>query len=277
MSTIHFRGKGKIVLFLDSWLTDQTNQESYLVGEVINNTALLLFDLRAWGQKFAYYYGKWEYELLSITRSLYRGGLFVDIGSSIGLYVVCMADIVSKMNGRIISIEPIPFNLDRQKKSILMNGFDSIVSYLGIGMGEQNSVIKLSADPLMADNNALVSQDGEWEIEMRTLDSVMESLGCERVGFLKMDVEGYEPMILKGGKMTISRDRPVILGEFNRERMDINGFKIEDSWRFLMDLDYAAFVEHDAKLYQINQPENWENIFFLPKESLPELVGMHHI
>lgn len=77
--------------------------------------------------------------------------------------------------------------------------------------------------------------------------------------------------------MTISRDRPVILGEFNRERMDINGFKIEDSWRFLMDLDYAAFVEHDAKLYQINQPENWENIFFLPKESLPELVGMHHI
>ena len=272
MSTIHFRGKGRIVLQLDRWLTDQADPDSYLVYDLINNTAKVLFDLRAWGQKFAFYYGRWECELLLISRKLYRGGVFVDVGSSIGLYVVCMADIVLKMNGKIISIEPIPFNLERQKKCVSMNGFDGLVSYLDIALGERNSTIELRADPLMADNNALVAKDGEWKIEMRTLDSVVENFGYDKIGFLKMDVEGYEPMVLKGSKMVIAKDRPIILSEFNRERMIINNFSMEDSWNFLMGINYVAFVERNAKLHQINQPGEWENIFFIPKEHLPELI-----
>jgi hypothetical protein len=47
---------------------------------------------------------------------------------------------------------------------------------------------------------------------------------------MKIDVEGYEPMVIEGARRTIKKDQPVILVEFNRERMDINGFSIDGAW-----------------------------------------------
>jgi hypothetical protein len=79
-----------------------------------------------------------------------------------------------------------------------------------------------------------------------------------------MDVEGYEPKVVEGGRQTIIRDRPVVFAEFNRERMAINGFDMTTTWSFFLDSGYQAYRLSEGRLVLLNQPGAFENIYFLP-------------
>lgn len=49
-------------------------------------------------------------------------------------------------------------------------------------------------------------------VKVKTLDSYQ----LQEVDFIKLDVEGYETLVLQGGLETIQRDSPAILCEINR-------------------------------------------------------------
>ncbi|HYR29848.1 MAG TPA: hypothetical protein VEU30_15365, partial [Thermoanaerobaculia bacterium] len=84
--TPRFKGKGRITLLIDRLVTDSSDPASYVAVGRLNGGRPFSCDLRAWGQKFAFYYGEWELPHVRMLRRLYRGGTFLDIGSSIGLY-----------------------------------------------------------------------------------------------------------------------------------------------------------------------------------------------
>ena len=52
-------------------------------------------------------------------------------------------------------------------------------------------------------------------IPMVTLDDYAATTGLDRLDFIKMDVEGYEPAVLEGGRTTIERFPPPVFMEFN--------------------------------------------------------------
>lgn len=259
-----FRGKGRMVLFADACLTDASNVESCVVIDTVNELASFQFDLRPWGQKFAYYYGQWEHDHVSMIRKLYRGGVFIDVGSSLGLYVVCMADLVAKASASIISIEPISENLVRQKRNVEINGCQNLVRYHQLALGSTISEIRISFDKSSGDNNAIISSDGGMTTPVTTLDSLLGESDAEQIGLIKIDVEGYEPKVIEGARETIARDRPVVFAEFNRERMAINGFDMVASWSFFVDCRYRAYQLSEGKLRQLDQPGVVENIYFVP-------------
>ena len=132
---------------MDRWLTRQDNESSYLVNGKINSLAMMHFDLRPWGQKFAYYYGEWEKEYIDLVRQLYRGGTFVDIGSSLGLYVICLGDLVRQAGDSIISIEPIAFNLEKQKKNVAINRLEDVVDYYPVALGDHETTLCIDLPP----------------------------------------------------------------------------------------------------------------------------------
>ena len=51
-------------------------------------------------------------------------------------------------------------------------------------------------------------------VKCRTLDSIVEELGIEP-DFLKIDVEGFEHLVLMGGRRVLSKFRPRIVLEAN--------------------------------------------------------------
>lgn len=259
-----FKGKGRLVLWIDRLLSGQDSANSFMATGNINGLAQMHFDLRPWGQKFAYYYGEWESEYITLARSLYRGGAFIDVGSSIGLYVICFGDLVRKSGSIIASVEPVAFNLVKQKENVELNHYNDVVRYFPVALGEQESSLMLSADPDGRDNNAFVSDVGTIEVTVTTLDKLVANEAIGKVGFIKIDVEGYEPMVVAGGKETIARDRPLIFAEFNRERMEINGFQMNPSWHFLKGEDYVAYRVVGGKLAPLAEPGETENIFFVP-------------
>jgi len=261
------RGRGRVTLLLDRILTDERDPRSFQTVGRLNGGFPFAFDLRPWGQKFAYYYRSWEADLLRILRELYRGGWFIDVGSSLGLYVVCMSDRVRAHGGRIASIEPVAFNLERQLQNIAMNGIADVVECVRIAVGAESGSVRLAVDPLRADNNAIVTPDGAVAVEMMTLDTLCATRKWEGIGAIKMDVEGYEPKVIEGGRDVIARERPPILAEFNRERMAINGFSMDGPWDFLHAQGYDAYRLDSGRLRRIESPQRYENLFFIPRDT----------
>jgi FkbM family methyltransferase len=257
-----FRGIGRITLALDALLTDRRDPASYLVEGSLNGGCRFLFDLRGWGQKFAFYYRDLEREYVDALRRMYAGGIFVDVGSSIGLYVVCMADVVRAGGGRIAAFEPVPFNRERQRTNIALNGAEDVVDVHPFALGAADAVLRMAGDPQRADNNAFLTASGDIEVEVRRLDDLARD--WPRIGLMKIDIEGYEPEMLKGARATIERDRPIVFAEFNRERMAINGFTMDETWHWFTERAYRFYVLRGRELVKLDAPGQHENVFIVP-------------
>jgi FkbM family methyltransferase len=258
-----FRGKGRLTMSIDRRLTDYADPASYLAVATIQG-AKMQMDLRQFSERFVFYYRAYETELISMFRKLYKGGNFLDIGSNMGQYVVSMAPFVRKAGARIFSVEPVAVNLARQTTNVELNGCADLVEYATEVLGDSEGTVYMTGQFESSSVNALVAKDGTHPFPLTTLDRLAEERGWRGIGAVKIDVEGYEPAVLRGGMQLFARERPLLLAEFNRERMAINGFDMSESWRMLQELGYRGHAAVGGELQELSEPGDVENIFFLP-------------
>ena len=134
------------------------------------------------------------------------GDLVLDIGANVGnhtLYLACVA------GARVIAFEPNRDLCAAMEASLARNGVEDRVSLRVLGLGETASRAHFAeAVPQNLGTQALAL--GAGEIEVATLDG----LGIEGpVRAIKLDVEGMEAAVLRGGAALIARDRPVLYVE----------------------------------------------------------------
>lgn len=75
-------------------------------------------------------------------------------------------------------------------------------------------------------------------VECMDLDTFVMNKEIKKVDYIKIDTEGWELYVLRGGKEMIKRDRPTILMEFNRINMEQCQVNPDDIIGFLRELDY---------------------------------------
>ncbi len=73
----------------------------------------------------------------------------------------------------------------------------------------------------------------------------LDDLGLGDIGFIKIDVEGFEHAVLAGGAATIARDRPTLLIEMQEA---ITGVPIVESLRQVLALGYAGLFVENGRL-----------------------------
>ncbi len=74
---------------------------------------------------------------------------------------------------------------------------------------------------------------------VRVEEACLDDLDIDDVGFLKIDVEGFEREVLEGARATIARDRPVLLVEIEERFLDQS---IEEAVRWVECWGYRALV-----------------------------------
>ena len=84
------------------------------------------------------------------------------------------------------------------------------------------------------------------DVEVRTLDS----FGFEDVGFIKIDVEGFEREVLMGGIQTILKSKPILYIEDDR-------IPLRQALREMIKSLGYTFVPHQPTLYR---EENFFNL-----------------
>jgi FkbM family methyltransferase len=247
-------------------LTDENDPASYETAALVNGNNRLILDLRSWEQKFAFYYGTYEPELIQKTARLFTSGVFYDIGASIGLYAVAMANVCRHGGGYVRAFEPVPTNLRRLEAQIAENNLSNEwirIEKIALSNepGTANMVLCDGGKP----GNAKITSSGEVSVEVTLLDKVWAERDHEQVDFVKIDTEGWDAKIIDGGKEMIRKCRPNMLVEFNRERMTNHGIPLQPAWDFLSgEMQYRVFhLDEHNPVVEVTEPGNLENLFFV--------------
>ena len=120
-----------------------------------------------------------------------------------------------------------------------------------VGLGDKPDKVRFNGFACETDGEFKISIDDApvSEIEIRTLDSYQ----FENVGFIKIDVEGYEENVLRGGIGTIIRHNypPILFECWDVGCYDMTQEKHDSLYQFLSDLGYVIYEywgDHEAHL-----------------------------
>jgi FkbM family methyltransferase len=140
------------------------------------------------------------------------GMTFLDIGANIGYYTALASKRIGEQ-GRIIALEPDPENFRYLQQNVAANGAHNAVCIQKAAAGE-SGVLRLYVNPENRGDNRLYANDlcdSSYEVEVSTVDTMLEECGVERVDLVKIDVQGFEGHVLRGMRQTIQRSEDLIL------------------------------------------------------------------
>jgi FkbM family methyltransferase len=191
-----------------------------------------------------------EFALLAAV--LGRGMTYVDVGANDGLYTLYAARRVGRQ-GRVIAVEPSRREYERLIVNIRLNRLRNVearrcalydrdgemtLAVAGYGHEGQNTLGEVVANPQ-------VETQGLETVAVTTLDALAAELALSRLDALKLDVEGSEEHVLRGGSETIRRFRPLIQLEVEENALEQQGSTKQELVDALRDLDYRLFVFDD--------------------------------
>jgi FkbM family methyltransferase len=170
-----------------------------VVLPVWGKTRMLLHPADTVGGNLTFIPHLWDrWERRFIRKVLYPGSVFVDVGSNIGAYALWAADVVGP-NGRVVAIEADPLTIEDLRRNVYLNRLESVISVCHVGVSDRDEVLRVErrcGDPGVT-RLASDRQCNGSEIACRTLAGVLRSAGIDHVDMLKIDIEGFEPRVLR--------------------------------------------------------------------------------
>ena len=157
----------------------------------------------------------------------------LDIGANIGTHTIYLSKYFKEVHG----FEPQRKVFDLLKSNIEINNCHNVKLH-NFGLGEKNEIVQMQK----FDENSDYNQGGVG-IDLNENDEpkgeeiyvkVLDELNLKDVGFIKLDVEGYEYFVLKGGERTISISRPIVIIELNHKTKEYR----KDIFQFFKKLRY---------------------------------------
>lgn len=211
-------------------------------------------------------------ELHFMQRILPQCSFVFDVGANVGDWTSLALDINPQLT--VHCFEPIQTTY----QSLLTRGFPSSVIRNDFGMSSKTRRKTLYVFEEGAGINSLYRRHGleggfglrpqsiEETVRLRTLDSYCQELGIEVVDYLKIDVEGHELEVLKGGKRVLEQEEVrIIQFEYVGANIDARVL-LKDIFEFLQGFGYAFYKIFPKELRRVDsydqrlenfQYQNW--------------------
>ncbi|HMP91025.1 MAG TPA: FkbM family methyltransferase [Kiritimatiellia bacterium] len=161
----------------------------------------------------------WEW-MPVVTPLIPRGGHVLDIGANVGYLSRIFADIVG-IGGRVVSVEPIPDTFDVLRHSMKTLHPD-IVTTLPLCISDRAGEVYMAVPKYAGGGenyyeSRIVTDDkghdGQlYRVKASTLSAEVARLGL-MPDFIKIDVEGHELAVIRGGANFFARKQPPLLIE----------------------------------------------------------------
>jgi FkbM family methyltransferase len=199
-----------------------------------------------------------------VNKVLQPGDTALDIGANLGLVAFKMLERVGP-SGKVIAFEPQSRMTDFIAQSIAQNSIKNL-HLQKMGLADAPATLQLSIPEHNAGAASFVSEGGALfeEVPVTTLDDFHQKNGLNGVRLIKIDVEGYESRVFKGGKAFLASVKPdVIIFEENQRTGEI-----PDSVSFIQSYGYDVF----------SMPKAWFTITlqpFQPDADGHDFVAIH--
>lgn len=174
--------------------------------------------------------GEWTYQkskLDAAVRFCKKRDVAIDIGGHCGLW----ARELCKLFGHVHSFEPVPDHRDCYRLNQRTRNF----TLYPCALGEQNGRAGFQTNPGSSGDTWLTEGAS---VEIKTLDFF--DLAPD---FIKIDCEGYELFVLRGGRQTILKHRPVVIVEQKPGNSRKYGLGDTDAVKWLIKQGYKLQAE----------------------------------
>ena len=190
-------------------------------------------------------YGQNEYDLLE--KLVFPGACVLEVGAHIGSHTVRLAKKIG-LKGRLVAVEPQPPLFQAMAGAMALNGLMNVDCY-PFALGETAKTTLLPAVDYRQENNfgglSLLNPptSGIFVMQQR-LDDIYN---FPKLDIIKIDVEGMELAVLKGGTAIVEKYRPMIYFENDRRELS------KDILTWLFERKYKMWW-HFPELYN---PQNY--------------------
>jgi len=226
-----------------------------------------------------------ENEWRFISKFLKPGMTFFDIGANQGFYTLLAAKMVGP-GGKVFAFEPVPSQIKKLKRNIKINCFHNIITEqlaLGSEKGSANMYACLNGAESLS-SLRLPSEDGRVQkkviqVPITTLDNYVYKSNISSIDFIKIDVEGGELDVLKGGINVLKNLRPIFMCEVQDIRTGQWGYSASEIFKFLKNYNYSWFrVIAGGSLQSFKSEEEHElkevNFIAVPIEKINYITNL---
>ena len=186
----------------------------------------------------------------------------IDVGANVGLFTILLSKLVSQDN-KVLAIEPSPLAIRYLNNNLKRNNVrNSVIIFEGVSTNIMGDY-KLNVIPGMEEYSSLndiVHPDikgkcySQIDVKGETIDNLVKIHNLNP-GFIKVDTEGAEYLVLCGALKTISRYKPVIIAEVQDRLSSHFGWNSIDVFNLLMDNKYTIVNLSNPDL-PVNMPFN---------------------
>jgi len=233
-------------------LSDHIESQAFLYGMQEGDRGLVRF-LRRWWEK-------------------HSDATFVDVGANIGLYSLMAGSRL--VRGRVYAFEPVKALFQRFSDNLVRNNLPNITAYniaLSDRKGKAAVWIPIHNNKGMSSLYRRCEDDVSEVCDVVTLDNWMLIAGVEKIDLLKIDVEGAEMAVLKGGLRTLVEHHPIIAVELSAEHLARSGHSVKDVCNLLRALDYRSYLIGNNGKLSVNRTDEWgahQNAIFIYSDSV---------
>lgn len=190
-------------------------------------------------------------EIKALVGRLQKNDIAIDVGANKGGYLWSLSRAVPL--GKVFAFEPQPIFFYYLKKVCPKAGLNN-VQIEPFGLSDRAGVFTLAipgsdpTSPAASFEDAVKTREPHqsYEVQVTTLDSYFENI-AGHVGAIKIDVEGHELAVLRGGLNLLKKHKPVIVCE--SENRHITHGTVVDVLKFITDLGYEGwFIRQDRLL-----------------------------
>lgn len=202
-----------------------------------------------------------EGRVTEIKCAVKEGDTVIDIGANIGYFTVLLANLVGT-KGKVYAFEPDPRNFELLQCTIKRNNFTQVIAEQKAVSCDSGIAKFFQAESWAA--NTLTPTSGLSSVKVKVV-ALDDYFAESNVSFIKMDMDGSEPLAIWGMKQLIQRSPNIhILAEYQPGNLK----------RYLVNpLDFISIAEQcGLKLQMIMDSEmgNLHNLDLVQLKELPD-------
>ncbi|HEV2292216.1 MAG TPA: FkbM family methyltransferase [Tepidisphaeraceae bacterium] len=221
----------------------------------------LLVPLNDYVGRAAFYTGDLDPKLSWVcSRLVRRGDTVLDIGANLGLVTLRLSALVGS-GGRVHAFEPNPLMIELLERSVQRHHLQNVTVH-PVALGEKEAELDLHVPANHAGQASLrdKARGERVRVPVKRLASIPDLPMNRPIRFMKIDVEGYEPEVLRGAEELLKNNPPqAIVFELNH----FESFMSHPTVQILASHGYAFFA----------LPKRWLRMRATPADGMTNAPG----
>lgn len=178
-----------------------------------------------------------------------QGDTVLDIGANIGYYTVLLSKLIGD-SGQIYAFEPTKHFGEVLKVNLSENKINN-VEVLEYGLSNKVQQLEIDIGPSSATMHSPEGYDSviaQENIKLSTLEEFIKERELSEINFIKIDVDGHEPLFFEGAWTVLDSFSPIVLCEISHLHYLEAGSTAWDFYRTVRKHNYYIYNEDTMEI-----------------------------